>query len=219
MKDKVLDNLIWIIFFIVGMTFSLVALFFGYSMFNIENKTQGVAIITKMDNDEVYVTYEVDGKEYNNKLNMRSSSFYVGKEIKIYYNQENPNIVVCDDLKILIYIFLGIGLVFLLISVVIMFFKIKSSKLKKYLKEHGKLIFADYVDVVLNTSYNVNGRHPYKVICKWENPIDNKIYMFTSKNIWVNISVIISDKKLLNLLNNENWKSKLTFCNVLKVGF
>lgn len=42
----------------------------------------------------------------------------------------------------------------------------------------------DYVETIVNSSYRVNGRHPYRIICEWNNPLDSKKYIFKSKNIW-----------------------------------
>lgn len=53
-------------------------------------------IITTRDSDgdashDVYVKYIVDGEEYEVKSNYYTSSMYVGKEIGVYYDKNNPH--------------------------------------------------------------------------------------------------------------------------------
>lgn len=58
------------------------------------------------------------------------------------------------------------------------------------------MIHAEYVETILNRSYSVNGRHPYNIICKWDNPVDNKKYIFKSDNIWTNPEDIINERNV-----------------------
>lgn len=60
----------------------------------------------------------------------------------------------------------------------------------------GKLIYADYDETIINTSYSINRRHPYKIICEWINPVDNEEYMFKSRNIWINPEDIIEERNI-----------------------
>ena len=204
MKENKLENLIWIIFASIGAIFVIIGIAVFGSIFNYENKIDTVGIITEISpyysnnkydrNYEVYVSYIVDGKEYESKLNSYSSSFYEGKEIDIYYDKYNPNIIGVKSLDLLFLIFPGIGLIFLIMGVTGILVKISKKKSEKDLKENGELIYANYVETVLNTSYRVNGKCPYNIICEWDNTLDNKKYIFKSKNIWINPENIIKEK-------------------------
>ena len=205
MKENKLENLIWIIFAIIGVVFVIIGLVVFGTIFNYENKVETIGTITeissyrKTNHDrtyEVYVSYTVEGKKYESKLNSYSSSFYEGKKIDIYYDKDNPNKIGVKSLDLLFLIFPGIGLIFLIIGGTGILVKVKKRKLEKSLKENGELIYANYVETVLNTSYRVNGKHPYNVICEWNNPLDNKKYIFKSKNIWVNPKNIIEERNI-----------------------
>ncbi len=74
--------------------------------------------------------------------------------------------------------------------------KINKRKSEKNLRESGEVIYANYVETVLNTRYTVNGRHPYNIICEWNNSLDNKKYIFKSKNIWMNPKNIIEERNI-----------------------
>ena len=74
------------------------------------------------------------------------------------------------------------------------------------LKENGLLIYANYIEAVLNTSYIVNGKSPYKIICEWVNPTGGNKYTFKSKNIWTNPENIIKERGIKQFpvfFNNE----------------
>lgn len=203
MKTNKVENLIWIIFTVIGMIFILIGLVLGINIFNYDNKENTIGTIANISsyidyegdrNYEVFVTYNVNGKEYESKLNYYSSGFYEGKEIEIYYDKDNPSKIGVKSLDLLFLIFPGIGLIFFIIGGTGIIIKIKRIKLEKNLKENGEVIYANYVETTINTSYRVNGKHPYNIICEWNNPEDNKKYIFRSKNIWLNPETIIEEK-------------------------
>ena len=205
MKESKLENLIWIIFASIGITFVIIGLVLFGNIFNYADKVDTIGIITKIssygstDNDinyKVYVSYIVDGKEYESMLNGYSSSFYEGKEINIYYDKNNPSKIGVKSLDLLFLIFPVTGLIFLIIGTTGILVKMNKRKLEKILKENGELIYANYVETVLNTSYRVNGRCPYNIICEWNNTLDGSKYIFKSKSIWINPENIIKEKNI-----------------------
>ena len=92
--------------------------------------------------------------------------------------------------------FPGFGLIFLSIGGTGLLLKNRNKKLEKSLKENGDVIYADYVETIVNSSYRVNGRHPYRIICEWNNPLDSKKYIFKSKNIWINPENTIIERNI-----------------------
>lgn len=219
MKENKIENLIWTIFASIGAIFVIIGLAVFGSIFNYENKVDTVGTITGISsyysgtnhnrNHEVYVSYTVDGKEYESRLNSYSSSFYEGKEIDIYYDKDNPNKIGVKSLDLLFLIFPGIGLIFFIIGGTGILVKINKRKSEKKLKENGELIYANYVETVLNTSYRVNGKCPYNIICERNNTLDSKKYIFKSKNIWINPENIIKEKDIKQFpvyIDNNNKK-------------
>lgn len=219
MKENKLENLVWIIFASMGVIFFIIGLIAIKSIFNYENKVDTVGTITEISsyysnskhdrNYEVYVSYTVEGKKYESRLNTYSSSFYKGKEIDIYYDKDNPNKIGVKSLDLVFLIFPGIGLIFLIIGGTGISVKISKRKQEKRLKENGKLIYANYIETILNTSYRANGKCPYNIICEWNNTLDNKKYIFKSKNIWINPEHIIEEKNIKQFpvyIDNNNKK-------------
>ena len=228
MKENKLENLIWIIFASIGAIFVIVGLVVSVNIFNYENKVDTVGTITEISsyysnnkhnrNYEVYVSYTVDGKEYESTLNSYSSSFYKGKEIDIYYDKDNPSKIGVKSLDLVFLIFPGLGLIFLIVGGIGILVKINKRKSEKNLKENGKLIYANYVETVLNTSYRVNRKYPYNIICEWDNALDSKKYIFKSKNIWINPENIIKEKDIKQFpvyIDNNNKKNYVIDIDIL----
>lgn len=208
MKRSRIENLIWIIFAGVGLIFTIIGIIIVSNIFNYENKIDTKGVITEISsyrnsngnrNHDVYISYNIDGKEYESRLNSYSSDFYEGKEIDIYYDKDNPNKIGVKSLDLIFLIFPVIGLIFLVIGGTGILVKLNKKKLEKKLKENGELIYANYIETVLNTAYTVNGRHPYNIICEWNNPEDDKKYILKSKNIWVNPENILEEKNIKTL--------------------
>lgn len=125
------------------------------------------------------------------------SSFYEGQEIEIYYNKNNPAQIGISNFDYFLYlIFSSMGLIFAGIGIIGLYLPINKRKKLKKLKENGEVIYATYTETILNRSYSVNGRYPYNIVCEWNNPIDNKKYIFKSDNIWNNPENIIEERKI-----------------------
>ena len=227
MKESKLENLIWIVFTIIGITFTIIGLVVSVNVFNYTNKVDTIGVITEIssyknaDNErkrEVYVSYTVEGKKYESIINVYFSSFYKGKEVKIYYDKDNPNKIGMKSGDLIFLIFPGMGLIFLIIGGTGILVKINKKRLERRLKENGYLIYADYSETVLNASYYVNGRTPYTIICVWNNPSDNKKYIFKSKNIWINPKEIIEEKNIKQFpiyIDNNNIKKYVIDTDIL----
>ena len=80
--------------------------------------------------------------------------------------------------------FPGFGLIFVMIGGSGILVKIQKKRFEKKLKETGEIIYANYIETVVNTSYRVNGKHPYNIICEWNNPLDNRRYIYSKAKIF-----------------------------------
>ena len=73
---------------------------------------------SKGEQVHTYVEYDINGVKYPGELKSYSSSFFVGSEIAIKYNPENPMDVYAKELGFLLpLVFLFIGVVFLGIGI------------------------------------------------------------------------------------------------------
>lgn len=205
MKKNLKEYIIWLIFGLLGLIFLVIGVFISFNTFNYSNKVDISGVIsrieTKRDSDgdtdlDVYVSYRVNGTSYESRLNGYSSSYYEGKTIEIYYDKDDPNKIGNKSLDLVFLVFPGIGLIFFLIGGTGLFLKAKRGSQTKKLKINGTVVYATYTETVYNSSYQVNGRSPYNIICEWNNPTDGNKYIFKSDNIWVNPENIIKEKNI-----------------------
>lgn len=188
-------QLIEIIFGIIGVLFLTITIVIDFLVFIPREdrvKVTGTIVDIKNDN-EVFVSYLVGEKHYTNKLDSYSSSYYQGKEIAIYYDQNNPNRIMSDLSFVLIYVFGGLGIGFLTVTGIMVFFSIRKQQIRKKLIETGHVVQASVSSIEMNQNYSVNGKHPYVVVCEW-NSMDNKRYLFKSDNIWFNPTKTIEER-------------------------
>lgn len=136
----------------------------------------------------VYVTYEVDGVQYNKvRLGYYNSGMYEGKTIKVYYNKDNPGKIKTRGSSMVISIILGVlGGVFLLIGIILVIvFMPRNKKVKQY----GIRYEADIINITMNRNVRVNGRHPYIVDCQVVDDFTGVTSLYRSKNIYEDIDV------------------------------
>lgn len=217
MKGNKVENLIWVIFFVCGLVFTIIGIIICINVFNYNDKIETTGKITEIGGyrnsngnieQEVYVEYTVDGSVYESKLKGYSSSFYEGKEIEIYYDVNNPLNIGVKSIDLVFLIFPGIGSIFLVIGGVGIIIKGRRKALEKKLMSYGDKVFAKIIDVCNNTRYTVNGRHPYVVICQWNNEIDGKEYIFKSGNLWFDPTFAIEQKNIDTLPVYIDMKNK-----------
>lgn len=91
-------------------------------------------------------------------------------------------------------IFTFIGMIFCWVSGVGLYLINKNKKQREMLKQTGIKITADYVETIVNETVHIQYRHPYNIICEWNNPADGKKYIFKSGNIWFNPDNLIMEK-------------------------
>lgn len=228
MQENKIEKLIFGIFFIVGIAAILLGIFLFGKVFNYSNTIDTVGTITKItsnrdyDGDTIYevsISYSIDGKAYESKINGCPRDCHVGKQIDIYYDKDNPNRIGVKSLDMVFLIFPGLGIIFVIIGGRGILGIVNAKKSLKRLKESGQLIYADYVETILNTSYKVNGRSPYKIICEWVDPTDGNYYKFKSKNIWTNPENIIEQKNITKFpvyINNNNKKKYVVDIDILE---
>ena len=126
MKKDYTHIFVNIVFVIMGAMLLGIVLYINNTSTRKEDRVETTGIITNiesyMKSDETYydvfVTYNVNGREYVSELNVWFSGFYEGKEIKIYYDKNDPTKIgsVASDfmmifLLILQTIFIIVGLV------------------------------------------------------------------------------------------------------------
>lgn len=193
---KKIINLIGLFFIIVGIfVFVMFNLFIFNFNIGIKNPKETSATITKINNDEVYILYKVDDKEYERKIDFYSSSMYVGEEIKIVYEGNNPNkfnVKIQEYLStkgFIKYIFYIIPIIFILTGLIILTINIVKSSKKKKLLYTGLMVMGDIRDIRYNNMVNILGRHQYVICASFI--YNNLVYESKSEELWFDVEYIL----------------------------
>lgn len=100
----------------------------------------------------------------------------------------------------------GFGLVFFLVGAGMIAYGLVSGNRKRNLQANGQLILADFKGVERNEGYSVNGRHPWRIMCQWQDPATSKVHVFASDNFWFDPADYVTQKQLNVRIDPKNPK-------------
>lgn len=131
---------------------------------------------------DVFVSYEYDGEYYEDvQIDFYSSDMYEGQEIDLLIDPENPIDVHSAEGDLFFTImFVGMGLLFALIGFIVIIVQFTHKKKNANLIENGRHIYGEIETMEQDYSVTINGRHPFRIYCKYNNPSDGYIYKFKS---------------------------------------
>jgi Protein of unknown function (DUF3592) len=69
-----------------------------------------------------------------------------------------------------------------------------------WLRENGRRVQAEIESIQLNTSVQVGGRNPYRILCQWLDPVRNEVHVFQSRNIWFDPADYLQGRTTLDVL-------------------
>lgn len=138
------------------------------------------------------VEFVLDGQTYEVNLSERSSDMRVGDEVELYVNKENPYRARTVKLLYLATIIVcSIGIPFLIIGTVFTAITVRRGKKRKLLMQTGQKLFAEVTGGHIVMNYELNGRHPYKLECRYTDAFTGKTYLFSSGNMWLDPALYI----------------------------
>jgi Protein of unknown function (DUF3592). len=215
--NKILKIIGWC-FAIAGALFIAVGIFFYKKDADFKNNSvETMGIITKIvssyDSDgdsshNVYVEFSVQGEKYSGEINYYSSGMYEGKDIVIYYNPDNPNDFRGEGATIGTLVFSIIGGVFLVVGIIFIAIVVRKNKKIKRVMSYNYRINATIINVSMNTSVMINGRHPYILESNCMSPADGKLYNFRSEDLWQDVTPILQQFNIKTIpvyVNPQNY--------------
>lgn len=69
----------------------------------------------------------------------------------------------------------------------------------KLLTRSGKKISVRLTRVEVNKNLTANGHHPYRLVSEWEHPDSKVLYVFLSRQLWVDPDPYIPDDRMLDV--------------------
>lgn len=216
MKNNKFLKLFYGIFALVGigMLAGAVVVFLSSQKFMSEaEEVSGVieTIETYRDSDNdvhhrAYVSYTYNGREYDNvRLSFYSSNMYEGKSITLYCDPNDPGRVVAKEGNLFACItLLFMGIIFSCVGIIPTIVLICRNTKHKKIRESGKMLYATVEKIDCNTSYTVNGRHPYVIFCNYRDDYRDITYRFKSENLWSNPEPAITIGSAIKVYVEEN---------------
>lgn len=216
MRENRVEKLLGICFFAAGILMLVIAIicavFSGHTKKTADKITGTITgIYSSRDDDtngnsSITVSYSYKGQQYETGLGEYSSSMWVGKDIDLYVDKDDPGKVRTGELLFLPTLILAIIAVpFLVIGGIFLMIAIKQRKKKEYLMQHGKRVMAEVTGGSRNLNYTVNGRHPWKLECRYEDIFSDEIYLFSSGNVWMDPELYIGQQVSV-YVEGENYK-------------
>lgn len=156
--------------------------------------------------------------EFTSATGFDFSTYQVEDEVTILYSQESPQEARIDSFSALwmpSLTLLSIGGLFTLIPTGLIISQKRRDKLNKSLQKQGKIIITKYNRTTLNETLKVNGQSPYQIISQWQDPIDQKLYVFKSENIWFDPEEFVGDREIKVYINPDNYKQYYMDINFL----
>jgi len=172
-------------------------------------------VASKSDDSTVYkpvvhfTTQNNEAVEFTSNSGSNPPGYTKGETVKVLYRAAAPQDARIDGFFSLwggALIVGGMGTLFTLIGGSIFLGGLLSARREVYLRKHGLPIQAEFQNVQLNTSLKINGRHPFRVISQWQNPVTSEVHVFESANLWFDPSGYIKDKKITVFIEAANPK-------------
>lgn len=218
-KNAIVNIVFWIfavigiIFFIVGIIWLVSGSRFKQNAVEVSAVIQEIKSYRDSDGDirhSVYVNYSYNGQYYEAvNLSEYSSSMYVGKEITIMIDPDNPGKNMTNlGLYLGPAIFVGIGVIFACVGIFPLAGIGRKAAMRKKLIASGQYIYATVESIQCNEGYNLNGQHPFNVYCIYKDEYKDIVYRFKSDNIWTNPEYVIQPGSEIKVfVDRQNYKN------------
>lgn len=130
---------------------------------------------------------EGNRREFVSSVGSSFANFQRGDAVRVFYQPDDPERARIDSFLHLWFLPLllgGMGLVFSSLGGGILTFQMLGRRRATWLREQGERVEAKFQGVSRNLSLQVNGRHPFRIACQWQDPADGRVHVFLSENIW-----------------------------------
>ena len=145
--------------------------------------------------------------EFTSSSSTNPPSYSVGEDVTVLYlpaEPQNASLTGFFDLWGGAMIVGGLGCVFSLIGAGFVVFDLLRRRKEEFLKQHGIPIDTEFQGVELNKSIRVGGRHPFRVVTQWLNPMTSELHVFTSNNLWFDPTSFIQNRRVTVFIERDN---------------
>lgn len=145
--------------------------------------------------------------EFQSSVRSKPPSNAVGDRVEVLYDPAKPEGAEINgffSLWLGPLILGGLGAIFFAIGAGWLLFKARRRGLEQRLRREGRPVMTKLQSVALNTSYSVNGVHPFRVCTQWLNPATAQVRVFQSDNLWFDPSEFIGERDITVFIDPAN---------------
>ncbi len=156
-----------------------------------------------------FINQEGKKVEFTSSVGTNPPSYSKGQKVEILYHPTEPQNAKINDFFSLwggSVILGGMGGVFFTIGTGIILVGVLKNRKDEYLKKNGVPIETKFQSVEINTSLSVNGKHPFVVLTRWQNPSTSELHIFQSNNLWFDPSDYIKSERITVFIERNNPK-------------
>ena len=133
----------------------------------------------------VRVSYSINGNSYESIINEYRLGWYVGEELTVLYDTEDPNNIRMKDLIFLNPIlFCFLGIIFFIACYEINVYLKKTLERKKQLLIDGRKVYATIIGCKVNSKMRVNGQYPFRAEAMEEDVFTGEVTHYISQDIY-----------------------------------
>lgn len=156
-------------------------------------------------------------RTFTSRTGSSPPAYDVGERVTVLYDPQDP-----DDARLkgtfslwgLAIILGGIGVGFAGIGGGMIAVRGGRRRKEAELRLRGRRVQARFQSVERNTSLEVNGRNPWRILCQWQDPATGLLHVFKSQNLWFDPAPYVQVQELTVFVDPTNPKRY-----VVDVGF
>jgi hypothetical protein len=208
-KNKIINYIITALA-VISLITGIALMVYDYQL---EQKAINInAIITSLDYEngvnKATIKYKIDRESYRQEIKLNSNKYSVNDELPIKYDINNPGKLINNNHLIISIAAISLSLLLFIISLKGTIKNIKRSKNIKNLVQKGIYVQAIISEIYIdNKEKKKNGNYPYKLRAKFNNPLDNQIYVFDSEPTYIDLNSVIkkyNNQMILVYLDKNN---------------
>lgn len=163
-------------------------------------ETEGHVIDLSWKDDTAYAVFrfvdERTGEEITvvSSLGRKPLAYSVGQEVCVLYDPLNPHNAVIKSFWNIWFtpiVLTSLGGIFLSVGLIPFGFDVRRRRTVEYLKTRGETIHGKVINIYVDTTYRVQGQHPWRIAVQWVNPNSGRLHVFKSDRIWYNPSEFV----------------------------
>lgn len=197
------------VFAAIGGICLLILLITAYTSF-VQSLTWEEAPGTISDfSDRPVVTFDYYGQPQEFRSSFSSSDMYVGDAVTVHYPPGKPEEAEIKSffsqwfvplfLSVFVLSFGGIGFYGLSKQM-----KLIRAKRDLFTYGRGRKTSIPVADIIYDTSFKVNGRSPFVIVCQYHDAVSNKLYEFKSEHIWYDPTEFVKSREGIDIYVDPN---------------